>query len=423
MDVKSAYLNGELKEEIYMRQPDGFEDGSGRVCRLRKTLYGLKQAGREWNRKFHTDLTSIGFHRTHSDNCVYTRWKDGKLEIVTVWVDDLILVAVGKTQMVQLKGELNNLFDIKDIGEPKLIIGIQVERNRENKSITLSQSNYIDTVLKRFKMMDANPIGTPLDSNKQIMSKQDSNDSSIDKSLYAQAIGSLLYAAIATRPDIAYAVQALSQHTSNPGPEHWQGVKRVMRYLKGTRDYALTYSGGETVNTVFTAFTDADHASNEGRKSISGYTFLLGGGAISWSSKKQGLVTISSTESEYVAATHASKHVVWLQNLFKELGFAQPIPSILHCDNQGAIALSQDSDRDRVEEMQLFPARAAGDHKAGVLQGPQVLHHTEAGHFEALQLEPRVSFWLSLKSRSSKERRVGSASALNTRSSSSVTPS
>ena len=164
MDVKGAYLNGDLKEKIYMKQPEGFSDGTAQLCRLIKTLYGLKQSGREWNNKLNSKLHNIGFERLQSDPCIYIR-KTNRIEIITVWVDDLLLFTKDKIQMDNLKRELDNLFEITDLGEPSKLIGIEITRDRANGTLTISQTKYIESILEKEKMDNANPVSTPLDPN------------------------------------------------------------------------------------------------------------------------------------------------------------------------------------------------------------------------------------------------------------------
>jgi transposase InsO family protein len=345
MDVKTAYLNSTLTEDIYMRQPEHYDDGTGRVCKLKRAIYGLKQAAREWSFKFGREMVDLGFTRTHSDGCVYIRRRHHPhhSDYVTAFVDDLTLLAKGNGSMDRLKADLKSKFDLKDLGIPRLIIGIQIDHNPTSGTMTLSQSNYTQKILTRFSMDNSHPVTTPLDKNATFTRRED-HDEPVDQRLYMQAIGSLLYLSIATRPDIAHVVHVLSQFSSDPGATHWSGIKRVLRYLRGTTDYGLTYSGDHDGRSdEFKAYTDADFGCQPDRRSTSGYAFLLAGAAISWSSKKQQLVTLSSTESEYVAATHATKHAMWLRQFLGELGFLQPATSTLRSDNQSAIALSLDS--------------------------------------------------------------------------------
>jgi len=238
MDVKGAYLNGTLQENIYMRQPEGFGDGTSQVCQLRKTLYGLKQSGREWNRELDKQLRNIGFKKLQSDPCTYVQRNEDKFWSITVWVDDLLLFTTWDEGMANLKMALEKIFDVTDLGDPSRIVGIEITRTKE--TLTISQPLYIDSILRKYGMEHVNPVSTCLDPNhklepnKEIREPNQSND-------YASLIGSLQYLAIATRPDIAFAVNRLASYTANPSLEHYGAAKRLLRYIKGTRDYGITY--------------------------------------------------------------------------------------------------------------------------------------------------------------------------------------
>jgi hypothetical protein len=350
MDVKGAYLNGWLKEEIYMKQPAGYDDGSGRVCRLIKTLYGLKQAGNEWNNEFDGTMKDLAYTNTRSDYCCYIRRQGENFAIVLVWVDDLVVFTNSPAESDRVEHELKQKFEIKTLGEPSLLLGMKITRDKENQITTLSQAHYVDKILHRVGLQDANPVSTPLDPNVNLETNEaeqdeSGNDREFDhdraSGIYARAIGSLMYAAIGTRPDITYAVHTLAKFTKSPQSKHWTAIKRIFRYLKGTRDFHLTYGGPEHIHsTEISIYCDADWASSTDRKSISGYVFLLAGGAVSWSSKKQATVALSTAEAEYVAATHAAKQVLWHRALFDELEISQPETSILFSDNQAAISIS-----------------------------------------------------------------------------------
>ena len=367
MDVKGAYLNGILKEEIYMRQPEGFGDGTPRVCRLRKTLYGLKQAGREWNIELNRRLLDAGFTRLLADPCAYIRVQNGHVEIVTVWVDDLLLFTNNSDVMSKLKTELQTMFEVTDLGEPRKIVGIEIERDRAMRTIKISQSKYIEHILRKHGLEHANAVGMPLDPGVTLEKEPTDDDQELTRSNgYASLVGSLMYAAVATRPDISYAVQRLSSFTANPGLAHWTAAKRVLRYLAGTQDSGIIYGPEETednqrvylqafINRQEDAqtpddghpqvlgYSDADYANDiRDRKSISGYVFKLGRGAITWSSKKQPTVATSTTEAEYTASALAAREAVWLRNLFAEIGFEQTRPTVLYEDNRASIILAQD---------------------------------------------------------------------------------
>lgn len=295
----------------------------------------------------HAVLKEFGFERLQVDHCVYTRTRNGQTRVITVYVDDLLIFTDRIDKMEEIKASLKKEFEISDLGEPKLLIGLQINRDRENRTIAISQENYIERMLRKYQLQNVNPVATPLDPN-VVLAKCENDGEEMTKKLiggYATAIGSLMYTAIGARPDIAFAVQTLSQFTSNPGPAHWTAIKRVFRYLAGTRDLAIVYGGfREDANIEFTGYLDADFAANpDDRKSISGNTYLLGGAAISWSCKKQTTIALSSTEAEYTAIAHAMRQAIWLRYLFEGLGYAQTEPTIIFGDNQSAIALTQDA--------------------------------------------------------------------------------
>jgi hypothetical protein len=273
-----------------MAQPEGFEDGTGRVCRLKKTLYGLKQSGREWNIELNTRMTNLGFKRLQADVCVYIRKTAGGIEIITVWVDDLLLFTNTPSLMQKLKDQLKTKFDITDLGEPKKIVGIEITRNRPKKSIRISQTRFIETILAKENMKSCNPVGTPFEPGVGLTKNTGEQDSEMQKR-YASLIGSLMYLAVATRPDIAYTIHRLTTFTANPSKEHMGAAKRVLRYLSGTRELGITYRRLDDTEVRFYGWTDADFANDaQDRISISEYVFKLGEGAITWSSKKQNAV-------------------------------------------------------------------------------------------------------------------------------------
>jgi hypothetical protein len=259
-----------------------------------------------------------------------------------IWVDDVIIFGNDVKFTNQTIAELMKRYQATDYGQPDQIIGIGIHVDAQSGTIKLSQAKYIDKILRQHKMEDCKPVATPIDPSVKLQKANGAPDPKI-QSGYAAAVGSLMFLAIATRPDIAYAVQSLSQFSANPTPEHWSAIKRVFRYLQGTRDLGLTYGGGD-FTTQFAAYSDADWGADiNDRKSISGYVYLLSGGAISWSSKKQPTTALSSTEAEYMAATHATRHAIWLRQLLAELGFSQPGTSAIYGDNQSSIALTRDA--------------------------------------------------------------------------------
>ena len=239
MDVKGAYLNGILKEKVYMKQPEGYDDGTGRVCLLVKTLYGLKQSGREWNIELDKKLKQLGFTPLRSDPCAYVRRDGDNLEIITVWVDDLLLFATSEDLMNKMKSEIQSEWTVTDMGDPQKIIGIEITRSDD--SIMISQQQYIENILRREGMLDANPVSMPMDPNIPIGPNPDGNEGSRSNS-YASLLGELQFLSNATRPDISYTVNRLAAYTANPSLQHVSAIKRLLRYLKGTKNLAIKYS-------------------------------------------------------------------------------------------------------------------------------------------------------------------------------------
>ena len=238
MDVKGAYLNEILKEKVYMKQPKRYNDGTGRVCLLVKTLYGLKQSGREWNIELEKKLKQFGFSPLRSDPCMYVRCNGDNLEIITVCADDLLLFATSDELMNKMKSEIQSEWTVTDMGIHKKIIGIEITKSDD--SIIISQQQYVENILRREGMLDANPVSMPMDPNIQIGPNPDGNKGSRSNS-YASLLGELQFLSNATRPDISYAVNHLAAYTANPSLQHVGAIKRLLRYLKGTKNLRIKY--------------------------------------------------------------------------------------------------------------------------------------------------------------------------------------
>jgi hypothetical protein len=245
--------------------------------------------------------------------------------------------------IAEYKEKINSCYALTDLGPVHWLLGVKVIHDRAVQTISLSQTAYIDSILARFAFADTKSYGAPMLPN-ILYSKNDAPSTPdevahMQKTPHREAIGSLMYLAVATRPDIAFAVSILSQFLNNPGDAHWEAVKRIFRYLVGTKSFELTY-GGERHDLI--GYTDADGATQEHRHAISGYAFLIDGGAVSWASRKQELIMLSTAEGEYVAATHAAKEATWLRKLIGELFPSLLVPTTLYCDNQPAIKLAED---------------------------------------------------------------------------------
>ena len=335
MDVVTAFLAGESEEEIYMEQPEGFEIGSGEdfVCQLRKSIYGLKQAPRVWNQKIRRFLKSIGFEQLYSDPCVYVNKEKGI--ILAMWVDDLIIFGKDLNSVNDLKAQLSEEYEMKYMGELKYFLGIQVHRDRERKIIHISQPGYYRIILERFSMQDSKPTSTPLSSGAQL-TKAATTDTLMDQKEYQSMIGSIMYAMLATRPDLAQSIQQTSQFSQKPTTTHEKAVKQAFRYINGTVNEGITFFGNLGMNLGF--WSDANWGREEGRESVSGFVGTLAGGAVTYSSKKQVTVALSSTESEYMALLHALKERIWLLRFLREIGYNIDDQNLIYCDNQSAIA-------------------------------------------------------------------------------------
>ena len=339
MDVVTAFLNGHLEEESYMEQPEGYVKAGQEhlVCKLKKSIYGLKQSPRCWNKTFTEFMKDLGFKQSTSDPCVFVRSQQ-ELEILAVYVDDLILITESKESMNELKVALKKRYKMKDMGELSYILGISVVQDHEKNCVFLHQKHYIEAILRKYKMDNANPVATPADANVKLK-KIDGVSKPVNPSTYQSMVGSLLYAAMATRPDIAQAVSAVSKFNADPNAAHLTAVKRILRYLKGTLNLVLKYERSESGALI--GFSDADWAGDQDdRHSTTGNVFLLGGGAVSWLSKKQSTVALSSAEAEYVALSQAAQECTWLQRLLSDLGM-DTTPTVIHEDNQGAIAIAK----------------------------------------------------------------------------------
>ena len=308
MDINTAFLNGKLHEEVYMKQPEGFvkEGQENLVCKLNKSLYGLKQSPRCWNEALDKYLVSLGFNQSTSDPCVYTS-KDGSV-ILAVYVDDIILATKNECQMKEIKQKISNKFSATDMGELSYFLGVTVDQNTSQDCVWIGQPSYTKRIIEKFNMENCKPVSTPVEMGVKL-SKASDNDGIIDQNRYQSAVGSLLYLSIWTRPDIAFAVNNVAKYCSAPKQEHWQAIKRILRYLQGTVEHGLKYPRKHVQDCV--GYSDADWAGDTNdRKSTSGYVFQLNGTSISWRSKKQTSVALSTAEAEYMALASGSRSPV-----------------------------------------------------------------------------------------------------------------
>jgi hypothetical protein len=282
-------------------------------------LYGLRQSGRVWYQTLAKAFKLLGFDVCAVDHAVFVSRKPEVKVIVAASTDDLLMISECLKRLEAVKRGLENHFEMTDLGEARWLLGVEIRRDRAKRTLSLSQGAYVQTILGRFNLENANPVTSPMDPGIHLSKSQSPSTEEEKEDManvpYRELIGSLMYAAVATRPDIAHAVTALSQFLENPGRAHWHAAQRVLKYLKGTADFGLSYGIADGVGMPEgkpMGYTDADFASQEHRHSVSGYAFLMHGGAVSWSSKTQAVIALSSTEAEYIASTHAAKEAKWL---------------------------------------------------------------------------------------------------------------
>ena len=344
LDVKSAYLNANIDVELFMEQPQGFEifdeNGSKFVLKLKKSLYGLKQAGRMWNQLLHDFLISLKFTQSPCDHCVYIRIVDGTKVVLLVYVDDIILGSSDETVADFIKTSLAKRFNMKDFGKISNFLGMEFEVS--HNAIKVHQSQYVAKILERFKMDNCNPKSIPCDLS---VAKLDLNTDSPDledPKLYREIVGSLIYLMTCTRPDICYVVSILSQFMSKPTMAHLNLAKFVLKYIKGTSNNGLIYVRSENLDLI--GYSDASWANSADRKSMSGYCFRLSTNSslISWKTRKQPIVALSTCESEYIAMAFAMQECAFLQQLAHDLRLFPTLhPCTLYVDNIGSIQLSK----------------------------------------------------------------------------------
>ncbi|WVZ96725.1 hypothetical protein U9M48_042326 [Paspalum notatum var. saurae] len=338
LDVSNAFLHGFLEEDVYMKQPPGYENKStpNYVCKLDKALYGLKQAPRAWYARLSAKLHEFGFKASKADTSLFF-YNNGEVSIfVLIYVDDIIVASSTHDATTVLLRDLNKDFAIKDLGELHYFLGIEV--NKVSDGIILTQEKYANDVLKRAGMMGSKPVSTPLSTSEKLTAHEGSLLGLSDATQYRSIVGSLQYLTL-TRPDISFAVNKVCQYLHAPTTNHWMAVKRILRYLRQTTKVGLKIC--RTSSLLVSAFSDADWAGClDDRRSTGGFAVFLGCNLIFWSAKKQATVSRSSTEAEYKAIANATAEVMWIQTLLQELKIMAPRAAKLWCDNIGAKYLS-----------------------------------------------------------------------------------
>lgn len=382
MDVKSAFLNGDLKEQVFVAQPPGFVvDGKpDKVLRLHKALYGLRQAPRAWNAKLDAAMAQLSFQRSRSEHGVYTRSSSTSRLVVGVYVDDLIISGSSSKEIAAFKQEMRSIFSMSDLGLLSYYLGIEVSQNAHG--ITLCQAAYARKLLERCGMASCNSSSTPMEERLKL--SKHSNSPAVNATEYRRMIGGLRYL-VNTRPDLAFSVGYLSRFMEAPHQDHLMAVKRVLRYVAGTCEHGIHYKKSregqaqlvgfsEGGRAQLVGFSDADLAGDvDTRRSTSGVIFYLGDNPITWQSSKQKVVALSSCEAEYIAAATATCQALWLARLVTDMAGVQPRTPELKVDNQAAIALSKNPvfhDRSKHIDTKFHFIRECVD------QGRIILQHT-----------------------------------------------
>lgn len=343
-DVRAAYLNGDIDEEVWMDQPPGYEasgkDGQKLHCKLVKALYGTKQAGRVWRKCIREFLEQLGFKMSLFDPCLFTRgsYMKGNWILIIIWVDDILTAYATGTQrqFSEFWKKLSARFNVKDMGAVEHYIGIDISRDVDKQVMVLSQKTALEEVLMHFGMMDVKTRVTPMIDRLQLYRTNEIEETT-DKP-YRSLVGCLMYPMLWTRPDLAHAVGTLGQFASNPSNEHWKAGMDVLRYIRGEMDLSLVFKGSDDYSLV--GYADSDFATDrETGKSVYGYAFFIGSSLVSWRSKKSKSVATSSTIAEVEALYQACIEGIWLFDMLESLGLPVKKPFKIWEDNQAVIAI------------------------------------------------------------------------------------
>jgi hypothetical protein len=359
IDFVGAYLNSLTKEDIYMKQPEGFvEPGyEDYVCKLIHTIYGTMQGGHDWYETLCKTYKKLNYTTSRADPCVRIKKENGSYTITNTYTDDTFGASNSEEEMKKRKDEIGREWEIRDVGEIEYFLGMRVQQDLDLGTVRLTQRPYWEHVLNRFSLNDITPRNTPLPVgivlDKDMSPKTDSERNIMNDKPYRSILGSVMWGQLATRPDLSFSVSLLARFQANPGIEHWKALMHVMGYIKNTTDYGITYSRGQELSP--TAYVDADYGGcRDTRRSTSGYVFLMAGGAVAWSSKRQAAVALSTVEAEYVAMSRCAQQMVWMQSWLDEAEVEHKLPGLIEGDNRGAIALTKNTkDHGKVKHIDI----------------------------------------------------------------------
>ncbi len=342
LDVKTAFLNGSLEKPVYMQIPEGVRCSEdvrrNSVCELRQSLYGLKVSPKRWFVRFNEAMKRLRFNGYPHQPCLFS-WRSKNLfAILLLYVDDILVASNSSDKMQEIKSHLSQEFEMTDLGEPAKFLGIEIRRDRKNKTIAINQKNFIEVLLRKFDVYDVNAVSTPMvayNSSQAITENSDAKE--IADVPYRQAIGSLIYLQNGTRPDITYSVNVLSRKQSNYTYHNWTQIKCIFRYLKGTKELYIVYRGKEE---CLACYPDASLGFNDpDGESTSGYAMFMFGDLLSWRTKKQSHIALSSAEAEYIAMSLACKELASTREMMRCLLQVRVTP-IIYEDNRAAIELA-----------------------------------------------------------------------------------
>jgi hypothetical protein len=350
VDFVSAFLNSDNAFEVFMEQPPSFEEGGDdHVWLLLKTLYGTMQGAHDWAQTLSRTFKSHGYYSSRADAQIRSKVEDDEITLTSTWTDDILGASSTETGEILAKEQLGRIYELKDMGEAKFILGMKIKRN-EDGSIQLSQRAYTERVLERFKMSDAKPRSTPLPYGLTLsiddMPQSEEEIREMKQIPYREALGSLMWLQVATRPDLSFTVNVLSRFANNPGQRHWSALKHTLAYLKGTLDYGITYRKNGSLQPY--GYVDADYAGDvDSSRSTEGHIYFVSGGPVSWASKRQDTVALSTVEAEYMAFARAVQQAIWLSKFMDEIAMPQGRPINIFADNNGSISNTQNDKNHR----------------------------------------------------------------------------